>query len=138
MADRVTDSTASIRRGLNQHGCERIVLPSHIRVQSTKLTDISFVAYTDGLCPLCMVYQMAKEFATRRYQLTINNPKEHGYDHNTIKAILAKGAKLLYWCIQCAEDFFKVSSGPGCFDGFFHFCVLTFVFPIFAHVIPSG
>lgn len=40
--------------------------------------------------------------------------------------------------IQCAEDFFKVSSGPGCFDGFFHFCVLTFVFPIFAHVIPSG
>lgn len=56
MADRVTDSTASIRRGLNQHGCERIVLPSHIRVQSTKLTDISFVAYTDGLCPLCMVY----------------------------------------------------------------------------------
>lgn len=57
MADRVTNSTASIRRGLNQHGCERIVLPSHIRVQSTKLTDISFVAYTDGLCPLCMVYQ---------------------------------------------------------------------------------
>ena len=40
MADRVTDSTASIRRGLNQHGCERIVLPSHIRVQSTKLTDV--------------------------------------------------------------------------------------------------
>lgn len=103
MADRVTDSTASIRRGLNQHGCERIVLPSHIRVQSTKLTDISFVAYTDGLCPLCMVYQMAKEFATRRYQLTINNPKEHGYDHNTIKAILAKGAKLLYWCM-CDEE----------------------------------
>lgn len=99
MADRVPDSTASIRRGLNQHGCERIVLPSHIRVQSTKLTDISFVAYTDGLCPLCMVYQMAKEFATRRYQLTINNPKEHGYDHDTIKAILAKGAKLLYWCM---------------------------------------
>lgn len=103
MADRVTDSTASIRRGLNQHGCERIVLPSHIRVQSTKLTDISFVAYTDGLCPLCMVYQMAKEFATRRYQLTINNPKEHGYDHDTIKAILAKGAKLLYWCM-CDEE----------------------------------
>lgn len=103
MADRVPDSTASIRRGLNQHGCERIVLPSHIRVQSTKLTDISFVAYTDGLCPLCMVYQMAKEFATRRYQLTINNPKEHGYDHDTIKAILAKGAKLLYWCM-CDEE----------------------------------
>ncbi len=103
MADRVTDSTASIRRGLNQHGCERIVLPSHIRVQSTKLTDISFVAYADGLCPLCMVYQMAKEFATRRYQLTINNPKEHGYDHDTIKAILAKGAKLLYWCM-CDEE----------------------------------
>ena len=50
-----------------------------------------------------MVYQMAKEFATRRYQLTINNPKEHGYDHNTIKAILAKGAKLLYWCM-CDEE----------------------------------
>ena len=103
MADRVPDSTASIRRGLNQHGCERIVLPPHIRVQSTKLTDISFVAYTDGLCPLCMVYQMAKEFATRRYQLTINNPKEHGYDHDTIKAILAKGAKLLYWCM-CSKE----------------------------------
>ena len=50
-----------------------------------------------------MVYQMAKEFATRRYQLTINNPKEHGYDHDTIKAILAKGAKLLYWCM-CDEE----------------------------------
>lgn len=46
---------------------------------------------------------MAKEFATRRYQLTINNPKEHGYDHDTIKAILAKGAKLLYWCM-CDEE----------------------------------
>lgn len=103
MADRVPDSTASIRRGLNQHGCERIVLPSLIRVQSTKLIDISFVAYTDGLCPLCMVYQMAKEFATRRYQLTINNPKEHGFDHDTIKAILAKGAKLLYWCMSDEE-----------------------------------
>lgn len=50
-----------------------------------------------------MVYQMAKEFATRRYQLTINNPKEHGFDHDTIKAILAKGAKLLYWCM-CDEE----------------------------------
>lgn len=113
MADRVTDSTASIRRGLNQHGCERIVLPSHIRVQSTKLTDISFVAYTDGLCPLCMVYQMAKEFATRRYQLTINNPKEHGYDHDTIKAILAKGAKLLYWCIKNQKEVNVMALGEG-------------------------
>ena len=50
-----------------------------------------------------MVYQMAKEFATRRYQLTINNPKEHGFDHDTIKAILAKGAKLLYWCMSDEE-----------------------------------
>lgn len=50
-----------------------------------------------------MPHQMAKEFATRRYQLTINNPKEHGYDHDTIKAILAKGAKLLYWCM-CDEE----------------------------------
>lgn len=46
---------------------------------------------------------MAKEFSTRRYQLTINNPKEHGYDHEAIKAILAKGAKLLYWCM-CDEQ----------------------------------
>lgn len=46
---------------------------------------------------------MAKEFATRRYQLTINNPQEHGYDHEAIKAILAKGAKLLYWCM-CDEE----------------------------------
>ena len=76
-----------------------LVLPPYLCVQSIKLTDISFVAYTDGLCPLCMVYQMAKEFATRRYQLTINNPQEHGYDHNVIKAALEKGAKLLYWCM---------------------------------------
>lgn len=46
---------------------------------------------------------MAREFATRRYQLTINNPKEHGYDHDVIKAILAKGAKLLYWCMADEE-----------------------------------
>ena len=42
---------------------------------------------------------MAKGYATRRYQLTINNPQEHGYDHNVIKAALEKGAKLLYWCM---------------------------------------
>ena len=45
---------------------------------------------------------MARDYATRRYQLTINNPQEHGFDHNAIKAILAKGAKLEYWCM-CDE-----------------------------------
>ena len=45
------------------------------------------------------VHYMAKGYATRRYQLTINNPQEHGYDHNVIKAALEKGAKLLYWCM---------------------------------------
>lgn len=46
---------------------------------------------------------MARDYATRRYQLTINNPQEHGLDHNAIKAILAKGAKLEYWCM-CDEQ----------------------------------
>lgn len=46
---------------------------------------------------------MARDYATRRYQLTINNPQEHGFDHNAIKAILAKGAKLEYWCM-CDEE----------------------------------
>jgi len=41
------------------------------------------------------VNYMKKGSATRRYQLTINNPQEHGYDHNVIKAALEKGAKLL-------------------------------------------
>lgn len=36
--------------------------------------------------------------------------------------------------VQCAENFLKVTCSSACFDGFFHFRILTFVFSISASV----
>lgn len=44
---------------------------------------------------------MARKKSSRKFQLTINNPIEKGYDHASIKAILAQFS-LLYWCM-CDE-----------------------------------
>lgn len=45
---------------------------------------------------------MARTTASRKYQLTINNPLEHGFDHETIKRNLSELTGCLYWCI-CDE-----------------------------------
>lgn len=45
---------------------------------------------------------MARSSASRKYQLTINNPLEHGFDHETIKNNLAELSGCLYWCL-CDE-----------------------------------
>lgn len=45
---------------------------------------------------------MARSKASRKYQLTINNPLEHGFDHETIKSNLTEMSGCLYWCM-CDE-----------------------------------
>lgn len=45
---------------------------------------------------------MAREKASRKWQITINNPLEHDFSHDTIKAILASFPSALYWCL-CDE-----------------------------------
>lgn len=45
---------------------------------------------------------MARSAASRKYQLTINNPVEHGFTHDVIKSIIADLSACLYWCI-CDE-----------------------------------
>lgn len=45
---------------------------------------------------------MARNKASRKYQMTINNPLEHGFDHETIKSNLAEMSGCLYWCM-CDE-----------------------------------
>lgn len=45
---------------------------------------------------------MARSSASRKYQLTINNPLKHGFTHDTIKQILADFSGLVYWCM-CDE-----------------------------------
>lgn len=45
---------------------------------------------------------MAREKASRKWQITINNPLEHDFPHDTIKAILASFPSALYWCL-CDE-----------------------------------
>lgn len=45
---------------------------------------------------------MARELASRKYQLTINNPENLGFTHEKIKAILSGFPSLLYWCM-CDE-----------------------------------
>lgn len=39
----------------------------------------------------------------RKWQLTINNPIEHGFDHETIKNKLSEFRGLVYWCL-CDEE----------------------------------
>jgi hypothetical protein len=45
---------------------------------------------------------MARSTASRKYQLTINNPLEHGFTHDTIKNILNAHSSIEYWCL-CDE-----------------------------------
>ena len=40
---------------------------------------------------------MAKQ--AQKWFLTINNPKDHGIDHEQIKLILASKENCLYWCM---------------------------------------
>lgn len=42
---------------------------------------------------------MAREKAHRKYQLTINNPIEHGFSHEVIRSNLAALPNCIYWCI---------------------------------------
>ena len=42
---------------------------------------------------------MPRDTATRRFQLTFNNPKEHDYSHEKIKSLLEAGGKVEYWCM---------------------------------------
>jgi len=45
---------------------------------------------------------MARSQANRKYQLTINNPLEHGFSHEGIKQILSGFSGIEYWCM-CDE-----------------------------------
>lgn len=54
---------------------------------------------------------MARTSASRKYQITINNPQEHGFDHEIIKRNLEEMAGCLYWCM-CDE--------VGCDTGTYH------------------
>lgn len=45
---------------------------------------------------------MARRTASRKYQLTINNPIEKGFDHDSIKRILSGFNGIEYWCL-CDE-----------------------------------
>ena len=45
---------------------------------------------------------MARTKASRKYQLTINNPLDHGFSHSHIKELVASFAGVEYWCI-CDE-----------------------------------
>lgn len=45
---------------------------------------------------------MAREPAYRKYQITINNPIEHGFSHEIIKNIISELSGVIYWCI-CDE-----------------------------------
>lgn len=45
---------------------------------------------------------MPRNPSSRKFQLTINNPTQHGFDHARIKAILAEFTSVIYWCM-CDE-----------------------------------
>lgn len=45
---------------------------------------------------------MPRNPSSRKFQLTINNPTQHGFDHARIKAILAEFTSTVYWCM-CDE-----------------------------------
>ena len=48
-----------------------------------------------------MVHKIARKKSSRKFQLTINNPIDKGYTHETIKLILEQFS-LVYWCM-CDE-----------------------------------
>jgi len=39
------------------------------------------------------------ESKARKYQLTVNNPSDHGLDHDTLKRVIAQFKGLQYWCL---------------------------------------
>ncbi|KAF5033345.1 hypothetical protein DSECCO2_607680 [anaerobic digester metagenome] len=43
---------------------------------------------------------MARRPASRKYQLTINNPCDHGYTHENLKVHLNSFSGLVYWCMS--------------------------------------
>ncbi len=45
---------------------------------------------------------MPRKPSSRKFQLTFNNPTEHGYDHPRIKTILSEFSGVIYWCM-CDE-----------------------------------
>ena len=45
---------------------------------------------------------MAQSKAYRKYQITINNPLEHGFSHEQLKQILSTFRNIAYWCM-CDE-----------------------------------
>lgn len=45
---------------------------------------------------------MARKQSSRKFQLTINNPVDHGYTHEQIRSILSEFPGLQYWCM-CDE-----------------------------------
>ena len=47
-------------------------------------------------------YVMARKSASRKYQLTINNPIDNGYTHDKIKAVFDDFKGLVYYCM-CDE-----------------------------------
>lgn len=46
-------------------------------------------------------FEIARKKSSRKYQLTINNPSDKGYNHETIKLIMEQFS-LVYWCM-CDE-----------------------------------
>lgn len=47
------------------------------------------------------MFEIARKKSSRKYQLTINNPSDKGYNHETIKLIMEQFS-LVYWCM-CDE-----------------------------------
>ena len=45
---------------------------------------------------------MPRKPSSRKYLLTINNPLDHGFSHERIKANLSDFSGLVYWCL-CDE-----------------------------------
>lgn len=45
---------------------------------------------------------MARSKAYRKYQITVNNPVEHGFTHEVIKNVIASFSNIAYWCM-CDE-----------------------------------
>lgn len=45
---------------------------------------------------------MPRKPSSRKFQLTINNPRDHGFDHDRIKSILSSFPGSAYWCM-CDE-----------------------------------
>lgn len=42
---------------------------------------------------------MEKDSASRKWQMTINNPAEHGFTHDRIKELLIEFRQLVFWCM---------------------------------------